>query len=503
MSFPGRSVAHEDASGSGGGDLVLSGPSHSYERSHFIDGHYGFSWTFNSSSVIDGGDGRVYGDGVYQKNLGPHNGAVYTVAGSSGKTSGGSLNHPVMFSSLNELGSVVLDVLDDQLDAYFINDQGQIRDYYSIVKNGNNSVPPAPPINGSVSIRVADKNDDAEENVITDLMYLDSSDLEMTADGAFIQQVGMRFRDVQIPQGANIVSAYVQFTTDETSSNSTLLNIRGEARDNAPGFRLSTENISNRAATNASVSWSVPAWNSAGASGSAQRTPDLSSVIQEIIDRPGWEPSHSLVLMVTGNGSRIAEAYEGSPTKAPVLNIVYDAQSTSTFQRRVSSSSDDAEEQWWGSVSRNSSDLELVLDGSNQTVGIRIQNVTVPQGATIQNAYLQFKADESDYLPGALNIYGEDKDNASYYRSSYKNISRRARTSAVVGWIPPSWNTGEAGPKQRTPDLKTVVQEIVNRSGWRSGNAMAFTIRGSGEWVAESYNGDPNGAPLLVIDYLP
>ncbi len=91
----------------GGVDLVLGGHSHSYERSYFIDGHYGNSSTFNASMKVDGGDGRADGAGAYTKaSLAPtsHAGAVYIVAGSSGKVSGGSLNHPVMFTSLNELG---------------------------------------------------------------------------------------------------------------------------------------------------------------------------------------------------------------------------------------------------------------------------------------------------------------------------------------------------------------------------------------------------------------
>src|SRR5688572_25498648 len=47
-----------------GVDLVLSGHSHSYERSYFIDGHYGLSGTFSSMHQIDSGDGRVSGDGA-------------------------------------------------------------------------------------------------------------------------------------------------------------------------------------------------------------------------------------------------------------------------------------------------------------------------------------------------------------------------------------------------------------------------------------------------------
>ena len=125
-----------------GVDLVFSGHSHSYERSYLINGHYGSSRTFDSSHQIDGGDGRTDGDGAYNKASGSVNaGAVYTVAGSSGKISGGRLNHPAMFASLNQLGSVVLDINGNQLGAKFLNSDGDVTDYYTLVKGDDNIAP--------------------------------------------------------------------------------------------------------------------------------------------------------------------------------------------------------------------------------------------------------------------------------------------------------------------------------------------------------------------------
>ena len=131
-----------------GVDLVLAGHSHSYERSFLIDGHYGVSSTFTNAMKKDGGSGRPDGTGAYAKpTLGPgiHEGAVYAVAGSSGQISGGLLNHPAMFISLNNLGSMVLDVNGDTLDAKFLRENGVISDYFRIVKGVAVSVPPAAP----------------------------------------------------------------------------------------------------------------------------------------------------------------------------------------------------------------------------------------------------------------------------------------------------------------------------------------------------------------------
>ncbi len=123
-----------------GVDLVLSGHSHSYERSKFIDGHYGNSPTFNAGTHIkQDGSGQADNNGAYKKTAAglTHSGTVYVVAGNSGKIKGGSLNHPAMFKSLNELGSLVLDVDGLTLSVKFINSTGKVRDHFTLTKNDN------------------------------------------------------------------------------------------------------------------------------------------------------------------------------------------------------------------------------------------------------------------------------------------------------------------------------------------------------------------------------
>jgi 3',5'-cyclic AMP phosphodiesterase CpdA len=117
-----------------GVDLVLAGHSHSYERSYLIDGHYGVSSTFGPENLKDSGDGRPEGDGAYTKTATSHAGAVFAVAGSSGQTSGGTLDHPAMWISLDRLGSMVLDVEGTRLDAVFLNDAGVVDDRFTIRK---------------------------------------------------------------------------------------------------------------------------------------------------------------------------------------------------------------------------------------------------------------------------------------------------------------------------------------------------------------------------------
>ena len=133
-----------------GVDLVLTGHSHSYERSMLIDGHYGLSAGFGPANQIDSGDGDPDGDGAYAKEsagLAPHEGAVYAVVGSSSKNSGGLGSHPVMSVGVNLEGSLLVDVDGHRLDGWWIDKNGVLADHFRIVK-GATEVPALRPWGG-------------------------------------------------------------------------------------------------------------------------------------------------------------------------------------------------------------------------------------------------------------------------------------------------------------------------------------------------------------------
>ncbi len=171
---------------------------------------------------------------------------------------------------------------------------------------------------------------------------------------------------------------------------------------------------------------------------------------------------------------------------------------------QVSSSSDDVEESSSGGVDLNSSDLEIVFyKVGNQTIGLRFNGIGIPQGAIITSAYVQFQVDETPSDPAALTIQGELVDNALPFVNVSGNVSTRPKTVETVAWSPPAWPTvGEAGPDQRTSDIAAIIQEIVGQTGWASGNSLALIITGTGKRVAESFDGDQAGAPILHIEYL-
>ena len=193
--------------------------------------------------------------------------------------------------------------------------------------------------------RVAGGTDDGEEYVIDDGVMmtmgtdLTSSDLEITRDIPNMrnQTIGLRFAGVTVPQGARVTAAWIQFVsriqTDanmtETAPADTNYTIHGEAADNPTTFITTRANdITLRTKTTASVPWSmVPMWGTAAeASGPDQRTPSLVSVVQELVDRPGWASGNAMVFIIGGMGTRSARSYQDSaPEKAPTLHVEFGA----------------------------------------------------------------------------------------------------------------------------------------------------------------------------------
>jgi hypothetical protein len=173
------------------------------------------------------------------------------------------------------------------------------------------------------------------------------------------------------------------------------------------------------------------------------------------------------------------------------------------LERRVASASDDAEESGSGSVSLSSGDLELTYDSTQQIVGLRFAGVTIPRGAVITAAWVQFQVDEADGSEAGLSLRAEASDNAVAFVGSSRNLSSRPVTLSSVSWTPAPWGiVGAAGPDQRTPDISPLLREIVARDGWRGDGAIALLVSGTGRRVARAYDGLALAAPMLHVEYI-
>jgi Secretion system C-terminal sorting domain len=364
----------------------------------------------------------------------------------------------------------------------------------------------------------------------------------------------LRFQNPGIPLGAEISAAYIQFTADKSLNiNPAFIEIHGEAADNSSTFVKVINNISNRVNTNSMVPWTpANSWitNEAAVK---QQTPDLTSIVEEIINRPGYQYNNPITLLMKGHGVRVATSFDGDPLAAPRLVVQYSylcidddndglcndldvcpdspanpgtpcndnnpetlgdvidgncncvgfASTGGEVCAKIKSGSDDAEERASGTVKIASSDMELVTDNQLQTIGLRFTGLNIPSGANISSAYLQFTTDEIINLnPCLLSIYGEAANNPATYAEINGNISNRTKTNSKVDWTPSDWLVvAEAGAAQRSVNIAPVIQELVNRPGYIITDAINVMINGFGGRVAMAFEKSPALAPELCITY--
>ena len=188
---------------------------------------------------------------------------------------------------------------------------------------------------------------------------------------------------------------------------------------------------------------------------------------------------------------------------SPEPETLVETQSTTTTLRiPLTKASDDAEELARGSVSTGGGLLDFnAKDGVSQIVGVRFQNVTVPQGAKITRVRLEVVGGRDDADPVRLSVSGEAAANAATFATSKYNFSSREKTAATSLWKPNFWRKGGS---YKTGDLSAIVQEVVNREDWKSGNALAFFINGvggTGKRSAISYETNVKHRPVLVVTF--
>lgn len=364
-----------------------------------------------------------------------------------------------------------------------------------------------------LSIAVSKGSDDMEEALGDNSIDNGSSDLELgseaTMNGA-PQAVGVRFENVELPAGALVLNAYIQFTVDEDKGNGEDSELTIAAQDAAnPGtFTTDASNVSGRATLANTVDWNIAAgtWGTVGEAGSNQRTPNLAALVSELIAKPDWNAGNAMAFIITGTGTKTAESYDGDAAAAPALVIDYIAPAVTTYQ--ITESSDDMEESLsTNNIDNGSSDLELGSedgDGSSpQIVGLRFTDIQLPANADVEGAFIQFTVDESKNTDeGNFVIRAQNDPNPGTFTTDNGDISSRSTFGTEINWTVPAntWeNAGEAGPNQRTADISELLELITALPGWAPGNSVVFTITGTGTKVAESVDGDAAAAPVLSI----
>ncbi len=148
-------------------------------------------------------------------------------------------------------------------------------------------------------------------------------------------------------------------------------------------------------------------------------------------------------------------------------------------------------------------DRFIYADYGPQKQWDRWQNVSIPQGATITTAYIIATCYQDQTITGTVTIYGLDEDDVGNF-PDYSTADGYSLTDAYVEWVfsSTSW---VKDTEYQSPELKTLIQEIVNRAGWSSGNALGLRFSSpagcTGRAISYSYDGDTNKCLQLHIEY--
>lgn len=367
---------------------------------------------------------------------------------------------------------------------------------------------PIRPIDDAVSpeiiTSISEGTDDAYE--IASSVNISSNSLKLS-ESTNLVTLGLRYQDLNIPRGATITNAYIRFSSNSFNSGATSFTFTGELTGNSTTFSNTSNNISARTRTTESAVWDTD--NDWPVSGESVASTDISNVIQEIINQSSWCGGNSLNIIVEGQGgstssARLSTAFENGTGLSPQLVVVYD-DTTATgcvkgkLSYQVDSQRNNAEERSDGYESTGS---ELTFkSSSNAYIGVRFRNVSLPQGAAISNAYLEFTAyqnSDSDYA--SFNITGVNEDDPKDFKKYSRYLLRNKPKTAAVPWSDiPRWYKNYT---YQSPSVANIVEDIVGRTGWSAGNDMMFVFSNFvGTRGAYSYNGKPSGTVSLVIEY--
>jgi hypothetical protein len=170
--------------------------------------------------------------------------------------------------------------------------------------------------------RIISSSDDAEEQIDNGhRVFLGSSDLEMIIDHNYTQEVGLRFPNLNIPSGATIARAHLEFTSCQNDASDVDLIINTELVDNSLTFTTADYNISGRTKSTNFVLWdNTSEWLTDG----TYQSPDLSNIIQEVVDRNGWAEGNAISFIISGNkGSKRVYSYDGGGGNVPLLHVEF------------------------------------------------------------------------------------------------------------------------------------------------------------------------------------
>ena len=141
--------------------------------------------------------------------------------------------------------------------------------------------------------------------------------------------------------------------------------------------------------------------------------------------------------------------------------------------------------------------------GGSRNFIVRFPNVSIPRNAEIQSAYMNLVGN-SNYNGNGCRLYmrAEDIGNADA-PTSVSDANNLTTTTAVNTWIVPSVS---AGVTYSTCSLSAIVQEVIDRPDWNSGNTILIRGMATQVWTGwrAFYTGVYSNSayhPKLVVQF--
>ncbi|MGQ7844113.1 PilC/PilY family type IV pilus protein [Granulosicoccus sp. 3-233] len=189
--------------------------------------------------------------------------------------------------------------------------------------------------NSSISAQTGDSRNDAVQNISSGMVVLDgqSLDTDSSADGTGQGQlIGLRFKDVNVPSNARIVSATLKLTSNEETLSNSEIGISVEQADSARDFSPLDNDVSGRN-WSSEISWTSPAHIGAG---EATYSADLKTLIEQTVSRSGWARGNAMAFRLTPrefNQHRSFASFDANEAQAAQLIIYFESERESPGTR--------------------------------------------------------------------------------------------------------------------------------------------------------------------------
>ena len=282
-------------------------------------------------------------------------------------------------------------------------------------------------------------------------------------------------------------------TSSSTSTSSTTTSSSTSTTQSTSTSTSSTTTSSSTSSTTTSTSTTITTSTSTSTSTSSTTTSSSTSTTQSTSTSTSTSTSSTTTSSSTSTTQSTSTSTSSTTTSSSTSSTTTSTSSTTTSSSTTittstsTSSSTSTTTTLFFELSFNVNDVEetdnttLVTDENKIEVGyfnsvihdagLRFQNITIPAGSDILSAVLTidvslYETTSQSYIQ--LVIKGDDSGNSIVWASDDRP-SQREKTTASVNW-------DIASPDEDSPDIATVIEEIIRRGDWESGNALSLII---------------------------